>query len=46
MQDIGYKSYNIIKDIDKFQVIEIQGTKKRVFFDYDLEDFLERINYE
>ena len=38
----GAKSINI-KDLDHLQHIVIQGKKKRVYFDYDMEDFFERL---
>ena len=40
--NIGEKSINI-KDIEKMNGIIIQGKKKRVYFDYDMEDFLRRL---
>lgn len=43
MRDIGKKSirYDDIYNYDGYpDMIEIQGKKKRVFFDYDLEEFL------
>lgn len=39
------KSFNIKKDINKIPVIEIEGIKKRIFFEYDLEKFLKEISY-
>lgn len=42
----GKKSFNIKTDIDEISVVEITGTKKRVFFEYNLEQFLEEISYE
>ena len=36
----GAKSINI-KDLDSLICIYIQGTKKRVYFDYDMKEFLE-----
>lgn len=39
-RDMGNKSINI-KDIYKFNYIEITGEKKRVYFDYDMNKFLE-----
>ena len=41
-RDMGNKSINI-KDIYKFNNIVIQGKKKRIYFDYDMEDFLRRL---
>lgn len=38
----GAKSINI-KDLDHLQHIVIQGKKKRVYFDYDMDDFLRRL---
>ena len=31
-------------DWDSYDVVEIKGKKKRVFFDYDMEDFLDAIS--
>lgn len=51
IQDLQYlsecenKSFNIMKDINKIPVTEIDGIKKRVFFEYNLEKFLEDISY-
>ena len=42
----GYKSFNAKKDLDAIPTSKIQGIKKKVFFDYDLEQFLEEISYE
>ena len=42
----GYKSFNAKKDLDKIPTCEICGTKKKIFFKYDLEKFLEEISYE
>ena len=39
---IGYKS--IRYDIDNVYTVEIKGKKKRVFFDYDMESFLNEFN--
>lgn len=38
----GYKSINV-KDLPYFYYIEIQGIKKRVYFDYDMNRFLEEL---
>ena len=46
MKNKGYKSFNIRKDINKCEKVYINGIKKRVFFEYDLEKFLEEISYE
>ena len=41
----GYKSVNILHDVDNlvfnkhWNIIEIKGKKKRVFFDYDMKEF-------
>ena len=40
--DNGARSINI-KDIEKLNGIIIQGKKKRVYFEYDMEDFLRRL---
>lgn len=39
------KSFNIKDRIKDLDYIEIQGKKKRTFFDYNLENFLEAISY-
>lgn len=42
----GYKSINY-KQLDiwiNYEAIEISGKKKRVFFDYDMEDFLDELS--
>ena len=39
-RDAGNKSIHI-NDIWRFNSIEINGTKKRVYFDYDMKEFLE-----
>ena len=40
--DNGARSINI-KDIEKLNGIIIQGKKKRVYFEYDMKDFLRRL---
>lgn len=40
MMWFGYKSLNV-KDLDKIPHLVIPGKKKRVYFDYDMEQFLE-----
>ena len=42
----NYKSFNIKKDINKVEKLYVEGTKKRVFFEYDLKSFLEELRYE
>lgn len=46
----GKKSFNATYDYEYYykigELIEICGIKKRVFFEYDLEKFLEDISYE
>lgn len=42
----GDKSFNINKSIQLVPTIEIKSKKKKVFFEYDLEKFLEEISYE
>ena len=37
-----HKSINI-KDLDKIEHIKIEGKKKRVYFDYDMQKFLEEL---
>ena len=46
MKEENYKSFNIKKDINKIPRVILDGEKKRVFFEYDLEKFLEEISYE
>ena len=38
----GYRSIRL-KDLNDYNSIEIHGTKKRVYFDYDMEEFLEKL---
>lgn len=45
MKKAGKKSFSI-KWLKDSPVVEIKGEKKRVFFEYDLEKFLEEISYE
>ena len=42
----GNKSFNILKDKEKILSVEIIGTKRKIFFDYDLDHFLKEIEYE
>jgi penicillin-binding protein-related factor A (putative recombinase) len=46
-RDIGNKSINIKniqdKNTERIRHIVIQGKKKRIYFDYDMEDFLRRL---
>lgn len=37
------KSFNLKRDIDLEGVIRIQGVKKKVFFTYDMEQFLDEV---
>lgn len=46
MKEENYKSFNIRKDINKIPRVILDGDKKRVFFEYDLEKFLEELSYE
>lgn len=46
LKEQGNKSFNAISDIDKIPVIEIKGKKKKVFFEYELENLLEDLSYE
>lgn len=41
-KNTGAKSINI-KDLDSLSCIYIQGKKKRVYYEYDMNDFLERL---
>lgn len=45
MKILGAKSirYDMNTDVD---IIEIQGKKKRIFFDYDMEKFIKEAKYE
>ena len=40
LMNFGYKSINI-KDLDKVPHLVIPGKKKRIYFDYDMKQFLE-----
>ena len=42
----NYKSFNAKNDITAMPVYIINGKKKKTFFDYNLEEFLEEISYE
>lgn len=42
---LGYKSVNV-KDLNNIYNILIKGKKKRVYFDYDMEDFLKKLFIE
>ena len=49
MKQLGYKSIryddNTVATLSKpMQAVIIKGTKKRVFFDYDMEEFLEGVS--
>ena len=46
MLEDGYKSFNVKKDINKISRVIIDGKKKRVFFEYNLEKFLGEISYD
>ena len=39
------KSFNINKSVEVVPTIEIKGQKKKVFFDYNLDEFLKEISY-
>lgn len=39
-KELGAKSINV-KDLDYLDCIYVKGTKKRVYFDYDMNEFLE-----
>lgn len=41
-RELGEKSYNITKQWDS-DFVEIQGQKKRVFFEYDMSKFFEEV---
>ena len=43
LKESGYKSFNINKDGYDYKLL---GKKKKVFFEYDLEKFLEDMSYE
>ena len=42
----GNKSFNILKDREKILAVEIIGTKRKIFFDYDLDHFFFFFEYE
>ena len=46
MLEDKYKSFNIRKDINKIPRVILDGEKKRIFFEYNLEKFMEDISYE
>lgn len=46
MLEDTYKSFNIRKDINKIPRVILDGKKKRIYFEYNLEKFLEEIEYE
>lgn len=46
MLENSYKSFNVRKDMNKIPRVILNGKKKRVFFEYDLERFMEEISYE
>lgn len=43
LKEFGYKSFNIKNDEYDYK---LTGIKKRVFFEYDLEDFLRSLRYD
>lgn len=43
LKEYGYKSFNVN---DEGYDYKLNGTKKRVFFEYDLKGFLEALRYE
>lgn len=45
MRENGYKSFNVSKDMDKIPLYELEGYKKRTFYEYNLEKFLNDIAY-
>lgn len=46
LKDLGNKSFNLRTDIKTIPTVLIEGKKKRVFFEYNLNKFLEDISYE
>lgn len=46
LKQFGNKSFNPKIDLETTPVCEIIGTKKKVFFEYNLEKFLKEIRYE
>ena len=46
LKEKGFKSFNVKKDLEAIPISIINGVKKRTFFKYDLEQFLEEIEYE
>ena len=45
LKEKDYKAFNVNRDIEVIPISIIDGTKKRVFFEYDLKKFLEEISY-
>lgn len=45
LKEKNYKSFNAKKDLETIPISIIHGDKKRIFFEYDLEKFLEEISY-
>ena len=51
LKQVGYKSFRydagildyMLADIDSYHISTIRGTKKRVFFDYDMKAFFEEM---
>ena len=50
LKALGHKSFNATYDYGYYknigELIEIEGNKKKVFFEYNLDKFLEEIKYE
>ena len=46
LKDHGNKSFNVKTDIKTIPTVLIEGKKKRIFFEYNLNKFLEDISYE
>lgn len=46
LKDLGNKSFNVKIDIKTIPTVLIEGKKKRVFFEYNLDKFLEEVSYE
>lgn len=46
LKELNYKSFNAKNDLEAIPTTQIKGVKKRLFFNYDLEKFLEEIAYE
>ena len=46
LKDHGNKSFNVKTDIKTIPTVLIESKKKRIFFEYNLDKFLEEVSYE